>query len=57
MIMDKTKNRIVVKEGKVVTVFNDKTKETGYMSIDDAKRLSLEYIEKRWELLKRKSVI
>jgi hypothetical protein len=55
--MDKTKNRVEVIEGKVVTVLTDKTKETGYLSIDDAKRLSLEYTEKTWELLKRNSII
>jgi polyhydroxyalkanoate synthesis regulator phasin len=51
--MKKTQNdksRIIVKNGEVKTVLSDKILEDGYMSVEEAKQLTLEAIKKIYEL-------
>lgn len=45
------KNKIIVENNKVRTVLSEETKRLGYMSIDEAKRLTHEAIIKQWKIM------
>jgi len=45
------KNLIVVENGEIKTVFDDQTLENGYMPIEEARRLSHEWLNKSWEMM------
>lgn len=44
-------NRVVIKDGKVITIPNEEAQRTGLLNIDEALRLSLEGIELYSKLL------
>ena len=44
-------NKIIVEKYKVKTVLSEKTKRLGYMSIEEAKRLTHEAIIKQWQII------
>lgn len=46
-----TENNIVVENGKIKTILNEQTIKNGYMPIEDARRLSHERLNKRWEMM------
>jgi len=45
------KNSIVVENGKIKTVLNEQTLRNGYMPIEEARRLSHEWLNKSWEIM------
>lgn len=45
------RNRIIVENNKVKTVLSEETKRLGYMSIDEAKRLTHEAIINQWKII------
>lgn len=45
------RNKIIVENNKVRTVLSEETKRLGYMSIDEAKRLTHEAIIKQWQII------
>ena len=47
----KMRNRIIVENNKVKTVLSEETKRLGYMSIDEAKRLTHEAIINQWKII------
>lgn len=50
-----TENEVIIKNGEVVTIFNEETQRTGYMSVDECGRLLHEMVDKTRELLKQKN--
>ena len=48
------KNRIIIENNKVRTVLSEETKRLGYMSIEEAKRLTREALLKQWQILQKK---
>lgn len=46
-----TENKIVVENGKIKTILNERTIKNGYMPIEDARRLSHERLNKRWDIM------
>lgn len=46
-----TDNKIVVENGKIKTILNEQTLRNGYMPIEEARRLSHEWLNKRWEMM------
>jgi hypothetical protein len=46
-----TDNKIVVENGKIKTILNEQTIKNGYMPIEEARRLSHEWLNKRWEMM------
>ena len=49
------KNKIIVEGDKVRTVLSEETKQLGYMSIEEAKRLTHEAIIKQWQIIQNGS--
>lgn len=45
-------NKIIVKDGELHTILSEQIKKDGYMSIEEARRLTIERLNKRWEILK-----
>jgi len=45
-----TENRIIVNEGRVVTILSEEIENNGCMSVEMAKALTLESINKEYEL-------
>lgn len=45
---------VIVTYGKLQTILSEQTKKDGYMSIEEARQLSIERLKKRWEILKNK---
>ncbi|MDY4741173.1 MAG: hypothetical protein SO293_07765 [Alloprevotella sp.] len=46
-----TKNSIVVENGNIKTLLTEQTISKGYMPIEEARRLTIERLRKRWEML------
>jgi hypothetical protein len=47
-----TESKVIVENGKVKTIFNEEIQQTGWMDIEEAERLTLQYFEKLEELNK-----
>ncbi|MCQ2233158.1 MAG: hypothetical protein MJZ24_00270 [Paludibacteraceae bacterium] len=45
---------VIVTYGKLQTILSEQTKKDGYMSIEEARQLSIERLKKRWKSLKTK---
>jgi len=48
-------SRVVIENGEVKTIFSEEIQRTGWMSIDEFRRLGHEMIDKTRELLKQKN--
>ncbi len=44
-------NKIIVENGRIKTVLSEQTIQNGYMSIEEARRLSIERLNKRWQMI------
>ena len=49
-----TESKVVIENGKVKTVYSDEIQRTGYMTIEEGRRLSLEGLKRVEEILKSK---
>lgn len=47
-------NKIIVENGVVKTILSEQTIKSGYMPIEEARRLSIERLNKRWEIINQK---
>lgn len=45
-------NKIIVKDEELHIILSEQIKKDGYMSIEEARRLTIERLNKRWEILK-----
>jgi hypothetical protein len=40
------RNKVVIENGEIKTIFNEETMRDGYMSIEECRRLSIEHLNK-----------
>ena len=43
-------SRVFIEDGKVKTVLSEESQKTGYMSVDEAEKITLAIIEKEYSL-------
>ncbi|GHT32950.1 hypothetical protein FACS189434_05950 [Bacteroidia bacterium] len=46
------KNRVIIENGEIKTIFNEETLQSGYMSVEECRYLLHESIDRRRELLR-----
>ena len=49
-VIDINGSKVFVENGKVKTILNEEIQRTGYMSVEEAKQLTLEKIKKIYQL-------